>query len=51
MINIISYESVNGLKFGDGPEKAEGLFSDKICERVSRYGSFVLHYRDIILQF
>ena len=51
MIELISYQGLNGLKFGDSIERANQLFGAPLTERKSKGGEIVQHRKGFILRF
>jgi len=51
MNELISYRSVNGLKFGDSPERAEELFGKAGLNQRNQEGELEMFYENLILRF
>ena len=51
MIEVISYDSVNGLKFGGSKEKALQIFASPYSESINDDGSFSLIYEKYSIIF
>lgn len=51
MNELISYQSINGLQFGDPPKRADELFGNARLEKHNREGELEKHYDEFILRF
>ena len=51
MIDLIPYQSVNGLLLGDPAGRANELFGNPVVERKDRHGELIMQYEDLVLVF